>query len=100
MEVYVAIGKGFLHLFGERGGVRFIDPLAVIERDDLMGIIFQLIQKFQNSLVDIVSLNVFLFIATPILQGALGGLFGSREEFFRMRREENVRTILTKLGIE
>lgn len=51
-------------------------------------------------LVDIVSLNVFLFIATPILQGALGGLFGSREEFFRMRREENVRTILTKLGIE
>ena len=24
----------------------------------------------------------------------------SREEFFRMRREENVRTILTKLGIE
>ena len=45
VEVYVAIGTGFLHLFGERGGVRFIDPLAVIERDDLMGIIFQLIQN-------------------------------------------------------
>ena len=46
VEIHVAVGEGFLHLFGKRGGVRFVDPLSVIEGDDLVRVVFQLIEKF------------------------------------------------------
>lgn len=48
-------------------------------------------------LVDIVSLNVFPFMAAPIVYGALGDAYGSYDDFLAMRKKENVETILSKL---
>ena len=51
-------------------------------------------------LVDIVSLNVFPFIAAPIVRGAIGGSYESYDEFLALRKKENVETILNKLKIQ
>lgn len=51
-------------------------------------------------LIDIVSLNVFPFMAAPIVKGAiLGSAYDNYEEFLAMRKKENVETILNKLKI-
>lgn len=50
-------------------------------------------------LIDIVSLNVFPFMAAPIVYGAIGDAYGSYDDFLVMRRKENVETILNKLKI-
>ncbi len=50
-------------------------------------------------LIDIVSLNVFPFMASPIVEGAIGNLYESYDEFLSMRKKENVETILSKLKI-
>ncbi len=50
-------------------------------------------------LVDIVSLNIFSFVAAPIVRGMAGSLFDDYETFLRLRRSENVRTILGKLRL-
>ncbi len=50
-------------------------------------------------LIDIVSLNVFPFMAAPIVYGAIGDSYGSYDEFLAMRKNENVETILDKLKI-
>ena len=50
-------------------------------------------------LIDIVSLNVFPFMAAPIVCGAIGDSFGDYEEFLALRKKENVETILNKLKI-
>ena len=50
-------------------------------------------------LIDIVSLNVFPFMAAPIVSGAIGDSYKSYEEFLAQRKKENVKTILNKLKI-
>lgn len=48
-------------------------------------------------LLDILSLNVFVFIAYPILESTLGELTADRNRFFEMRRKENVEVIMRRL---
>ena len=50
-------------------------------------------------LSDIISLNVFPFVATPLLTAFAGNFFNDYEEFLEMRKKENVKTILTKLNL-
>lgn len=50
--------------------------------------------------MDIVSLNIFPFLANPLISTTFGTLFDSREEFLEMRKKENVRTILDKLRLD
>lgn len=48
-------------------------------------------------LLDIVSLNVFSFVAKPIVEIVLSDLFSDRERFLEERKKENVETIMRKL---
>lgn len=50
-------------------------------------------------LIDIVSLNVFPFMAAPIVSEAIGDSYGDYDEFLAIRKKENVETILRKLKI-
>ena len=50
--------------------------------------------------MDIVSLNIFPFLANPLISTTFGTLFESREAFLKMRKKENVRTILDKLRLD
>lgn len=50
-------------------------------------------------LIDIVSLNVFPFMAAPIVLGAIGDSYNSYDEFLALHKTENVETILNKLKI-
>lgn len=50
-------------------------------------------------LIDIVSLNVFPFMAAQIVLGAIGDSYNSYDEFLALRKTENVETILNKLKI-
>ena len=50
-------------------------------------------------LIDIVSLNVFPFMAAPIVLGVIGDSYNSYDEFLALRKTENVETILNKLKI-
>lgn len=50
-------------------------------------------------MLDIVSLNLFPFVAAPLISSSFGKLFEGREEFLEMRKKENVRTVLGKLGL-
>ena len=51
-------------------------------------------------LIDIVSLNVFPFMAAPIVYSAIGDYYSNYDEFLAMRKKENVETILNKLKIQ
>ena len=51
-------------------------------------------------LIDIVSLNVFPFMAAPIVYGAIGDSYGDYDEFLAIRKKENVETILKNLKIQ
>lgn len=46
-------------------------------------------------LMDIASLNLFTFIAAPLLETA--GVAGRREEFLRARKQENIETIISRM---
>lgn len=48
-------------------------------------------------LLDIISLNVFPFIALPVVEPILGDLSGNRERFLELRRAENTEIILRRL---
>lgn len=50
-------------------------------------------------MLDIASLNLFPFVAAPLISSSFGKLFEGREEFLEMRKKENVRTVLGKLGL-
>lgn len=50
-------------------------------------------------LIDIVSLNVFPFMAAPIVKEAIGYSYKSYDEFLTLRKKENVETVLRKLKI-
>lgn len=48
-------------------------------------------------LLDIVSLNVFVFVAYPIIEAFSSSNYGSREEFLAARKRENVEIIMRRL---
>lgn len=50
-------------------------------------------------LIDIVSLNVFSFMAAPIVKEAIGYSYKNYDEFLTLRKKENVETVLRKLKI-
>lgn len=50
-------------------------------------------------MLDIASLNLFPFIAAPLISSSFGKLFEGRDELLEMRKKENVRTVLGKLGL-
>ena len=50
-------------------------------------------------LIDIVSLNVFPFMAAPIINEVIGISYENYDEFLAIRKKENVETILRKLKI-
>lgn len=50
-------------------------------------------------ILDIASLNLFPFVAAPLISSSFGKLFEGRDEFLEMRKKENVRTVLGKLGL-
>lgn len=50
-------------------------------------------------MLDIASLNLFPFVAAPLISSSFGNLFEGRDEFLEMRKKENVRTVLGKLGL-
>lgn len=50
-------------------------------------------------MLDIASLNLFPFVAAPLISSSFGKLFEGKEEFLEMRKKENVRTVLGKLGL-
>ena len=50
-------------------------------------------------MLDIISLNVFVFIAYPILEPLLGDLTADRGRFFELRKAETVETVMRRLKI-
>lgn len=50
-------------------------------------------------LIDIISLNIFPFMAAPIIKEVIGNSNGGYDDFLAMRKKENVETILRKLEI-
>ncbi len=48
-------------------------------------------------LLDLVSLNIFSFMAAPLVDELLSDMVADRERFLEMRRKENIETILNKL---
>lgn len=48
-------------------------------------------------IIDIVSLNVFPYVASPILNAALDDCMSNSEEFMEKRRKENLELILRRL---
>ncbi|MDE6077497.1 MAG: TetR/AcrR family transcriptional regulator [Muribaculaceae bacterium] len=50
-------------------------------------------------LIDIVSLNIFSFIAQPVMETVFSDLFSDKERFLELRKRENTDTIMRKLKI-
>lgn len=50
-------------------------------------------------MVDIVSLNVFSFMAAPMVESMLGDRFSDRASFVEQRKRENIDTIMRKIKL-
>lgn len=50
-------------------------------------------------ILDIISLNIFSFLAQPIVEKAFNNLFSDKERFLKERKKENIETIMRKLKI-
>ena len=48
-------------------------------------------------MLDIISLNVFPFIAYPVIVPLLGDLAADRETFFRLRKQETIEVVMRRL---
>ncbi len=48
-------------------------------------------------LLDIISLNVFPFIAYPIIEPILGDIAADRNRFFELRKAENIEMIMRRI---
>lgn len=48
-------------------------------------------------LLDIISLNVFPFIAYPIIEPVLGDIAADRNRFFELRKAENIEMIMRRI---
>lgn len=53
--------------------------------------------KAETLLLDIISLNIFAFMARPLVNVVLGGCMDNIEEFVSQRKKENYKTIMCKL---
>lgn len=53
--------------------------------------------KAETLLLDIISLNIFAFMARPLVNVVLGGCMDNIEEFISQRKKENFKTIMCKL---
>lgn len=51
-----------------------------------------------NLLLDVISLNLFPYIAYPMMEKVLSATGKTPDEFLKQRKEENVRTILAKIS--
>ena len=51
----------------------------------------------ETLLLDIISLNIFAFMARPLVTAVLGGCMDNIEEFVSQRKKENFETIMCKL---
>ena len=50
-------------------------------------------------LLDIISLDIFSFLATPVVEKLMPELFADREKFLEERKKENIETIMRKIKI-
>ena len=50
-------------------------------------------------MVDIVSLNVFSFMAAPMVEAMFGDSFSDRASFVEQRKRENIDTIMRKIRL-
>lgn len=48
-------------------------------------------------MLDIISLNVFPFIAYPVIEPVFGNLAADRQQFFEMRKAENIEIIMRRI---
>lgn len=48
-------------------------------------------------MLDIISLNVFPFIAYPVIEPVFGSLAADRQQFFEMRKAENIEVIMCRI---
>ncbi len=48
-------------------------------------------------ILDVVSLNLFVFLALPVLDVVIDEFYGSRKDFFEARKRENVEIIMQRL---
>ena len=62
MHVYVAVGELFRHALGKRLRVLFLDVLAVIESDDLVGTVFEAVDEREHGVVHVAALGEDLFV--------------------------------------
>lgn len=53
--------------------------------------------KAVDLVIDIISLNLFMFIMYPIAEAVLSPLYGGIESMIQQRKKENVKTILSRL---
>lgn len=49
-------------------------------------------------ILDVVSLNLFVFLALPALDMVIEKFYGSREAFYEARKRENVKIIMQRLS--
>jgi hypothetical protein len=47
--------------------------------------------------INVMSLNVFTFIAYPLLETAMGDLIADRESFLAARKAENIEVIMCRI---
>ena len=50
-------------------------------------------------ILDIVSLNIFSFLAQPVLDTVLPELFSDKKRFLELRKKENIETIMRKIKL-
>ncbi|MEG0499756.1 MAG: hypothetical protein RR550_01380 [Rikenellaceae bacterium] len=53
--------------------------------------------RIMDLLIDIASLNIFVFLAYPILDAFAVEPYGGREKFLAARKQENVELIMRRL---
>ena len=51
----------------------------------------------RSLMLDITSLNIFAFLATPVVNAALGNMMDNIDTFVEIRKKENYDTIMRKL---
>ena len=50
-------------------------------------------------LIDIISLNIFPYMASPLINSILSGFMENKEEFKELRKKENLETIMRKIKV-
>ena len=50
-------------------------------------------------LIDIISLNIFPYMAAPLINSILSDFMGNKENFKELRKKENFETIMRKIKV-